>query len=338
VAEEQRSRADALEHKSRFLETIADSQPRAILAVTADGAIRYANKRAGEEVGMTPESMVGHTLSEVYGRHRALPLADHSREAQESNAPVTSTELRRGSDDGREVLSIHIPLADGSGDTLILREDLTELADERQRREDTLKGVMRTLLTLIDKRDPYAANQSMRAADVARALAESLELDEREVDTVTYAAALMNVGKILVAEDILTKAAPLEAKELVSVKEALAESAALVSGVDFDGPVAETIARAHSFGEQDEPNAPRAAFLGRIVGMANSFVAMASARAWRAGMSFDAAIEELRRRAASSDDTRIISALNHVLDNRGGRERWAHFANGDVPGNGDKEA
>ena len=326
VAEEQRARADALARKSRFLESIADSQPRAILTVDANGTIRYANRRAGEEVGMTPQSMVGHSLSEVYGRHRALPLADQSRQALEANAPVAATERGEESDNGREILSIHVPLDDGSGDTLILRDDLTELVDERQRREDTLKGVMRTLLTLIDKRDPHAANQSMRAAEVARALAEELDLSEEEVDTVTYAAALMNVGKILVPRDILTRAAPLEAPELVSVKAALAESAALVRDVDFGGPVAETIAHAHMFGEAGDGEAPRIALLGRVAGLANGFVAMTSARAWRGGMTVDAALEELRRRAAGPDDTRLISALSHVLDNKGGRERWAHFA------------
>jgi PAS domain S-box-containing protein len=338
VAEEQRARADALAEKSRFLASIADSQPRAILAVDARGGIRYANRRAGEEVGMAPESMVGHSLSEVYGRHRALPLADQSRQARETNAPVSVTERQGESDDAREILSVHVPLGDGSGDTLILREDLTELADERQRREDTLKGVMRTLLTLIDKRDPHAANQSMRAAEVARALAEELDLSEEEVDTVTYAAALMNVGKILVARDVLTRAAPLEAQELVSVKEALTESAALVRDVDFGGPVAETIAGAHMFGEAGEDGAPRTIFLGRVVGLANGFVAMISARAWRGGMAFDAALEELRRRAASTDDTRLISALNHVLDNKDGRRRWGHFAESAGEPGGKEEA
>jgi PAS domain S-box-containing protein len=343
VAEQQRARADALAEKSRFLASIADSQPRAILAVDARGAIRYANRRAGEEVGMVPESMVGHSLSEVYGRHRALPLADQSRQAREANAPVSATERQGENGDGREILSVHVPLGDGSGDTLILREDLTELADDRQRREDTLKGVMRTLLTLIDKRDPHAANQSVRAAEVARALAEELDLSEEETDTVTFAAALMNVGKILVARDILTRAAPLDAQELVSVKEALAESAALVSDVDFGGPVAETIARAHMFGEAQFDDGgdgtPRTVFLGRVVGLANGFVAMVSARAWRGGLAFDAALEELRRRAAGHDDTRIISALNHVLDNKGGRRRWGHFAEsaGEPPG-GKEEA
>lgn len=347
IAEEQRQRANRLDARSRLLTLVADGQPRAILALDAGGHIRFANRQAAEEASMTPDGMLGHTLPEVYGSARAQPLLTHAREALEQQQAVTTTETSNEEGDGRVIVNVHLPLGDGEGGTLILREDTTELAAERRRREDTLKGIMSTLLALIDRRDPHAADQSMHVAEVARALAEELGLEEAQVDTVTYAAALMNVGKIMVPTDILTKAQPLDSGELVSVKAALAESAALVADVDFDGPVSEAIANAHAFGEvsgevsgagDGEPagEEDRAVFFGRIIGLANCFVAMVSARAWRGGMSMDTALAELRNRAAGNDDSRIVTALNHVLDNRGGRDRWRHFAgHGEEPEGGD---
>lgn len=103
----------------------------------------------------------------------------------------------------------------------------------------------------------------------------------------------------------------------------------MIEGVDFDLPVAETLAQMHE--RWDGTGYPRGLageaidISARIVAVANAFVAIVSPRAFRGSRSFDEAIAELMREAGAVFDRRPVSALVNVLENRGGRDRWAHF-------------
>jgi len=64
----------------------------------------------------------------------------------------------------------------------------------------------------------------------------------------------------------------------------------------------------------------------RVIAVANAFVALVSARAHRAGLGFDAAVDTLLKETGSAFDRRVVAALISVLDNRGGRADWVDFA------------
>ena len=66
-------------------------------------------------------------------------------------------------------------------------------------------------------------------------------LNERDVRTIEIAGNLMNLGKMLVPPDVLTKAEALTADELEQVRGSILTSGDLLEGVNFDGPVVETI-------------------------------------------------------------------------------------------------
>jgi HD-GYP domain-containing protein (c-di-GMP phosphodiesterase class II) len=57
----------------------------------------------------------------------------------------------------------------------------------------------------------------------------------------------------------------------------------------------------------------------RIIGVANALVGMISDRAFRQGMSVDAAIEILFKESGKAYDRRVVAALVNYLDNRDGR-------------------
>ena len=101
------------------------------------------------------------------------------------------------------------------------------------------------------------------------------------------------------------------------------------AGVDFDLPVAETLAQMHE--HWDGTGHPKGLagedilISARIVAVANALVAIVSPRAGRDALSFDDAIAELMKQAGTLFDRRPVSPLVNVLENRGGRERWAHF-------------
>ena len=337
AAERYRRSTERFQSLSKFLRVVTDGQPTAIFAVDRAGRYSFANAQAAREAGMEPEDMLGKSLASVLGAAYAGVLEPVNREVLESDRAATEWhDLRHGP--GRRLLKTdHIPLAgDANHDSgvLIISEDITALEEARERRARTLRELVSTCVAVVDRRDPFSANHSARVAEVARAIAEAMRMSPVEVETCDIAGALMNLGKVLVPEEVLTKTERLTDQELEMIRQSVQTSAELIQGVDFDGPVYDTIRQIQEHwdgggkpqGLAGEDIVPTA----RVVAVANAFVALVSARAYRTGMGFDKAAEILLGEAGRTFDRRPVMALLNYLDNLGGREQWANF--GDLPG------
>lgn len=333
AAERFRGLADRFAKLSAFMRVVTDAQSTAIFAVNGREQVTFANRLAGEAAGIPVEDAVGKRLDALIGPARAAPLEALNRKARDDGriaASVQNFGLATSGPD-RIIKTQHIPLpaADDPASVLVVAEDITDLMMERSRRENALNQLVDTLVTLVDRRDPYAANHSVRVAEVARAIAEEMALPAADVATARIAAALMNVGKILVPTPVLTKTEKLSEAEMRLVRESIQTSADLLEGVDFDGPVAASLRQLQE--NWDGSGAPLGLkgegilLPARIVAVANAFVAMTSPRSWRAGLAFDEAIAELVKQAGVKFDRRVVAALVNLLENRGARERWAHF-------------
>jgi HD-GYP domain-containing protein (c-di-GMP phosphodiesterase class II) len=332
-AERFRGLADRFAKLSSFMKVVTDAQSTAIFAVNAREQVTFANLLAGRAAGLPPEDLVGKRLDALLGPARAAPLEALNRAARDGQTIASSVQnfgIVAGSED-RIIKTQHIPMqaAEDPGSVLVVAEDITDLMKERTRREGTLNQLVDTLVTLVDRRDPYAANHSVRVAEVARAVAGEMALPAAETATARIAAALMNVGKILVPTPVLTKTERLSEDEMRLVRDSIQTSADLLEGVDFDGPVAASLRQLqeHWDGSGSPAGLAGEAILlpARIVAVANAFVAMTSPRSWRPGLDFNAAIAELLKQSGVRWDRRVVIALVNVLENRGARERWAHF-------------
>lgn len=342
AAEHLRNSNDQLQSMSDFLRVVTDSQPTAIAAIDLDGEVVFANSKAGEEAGIDAGDLVGKNLLNAMGADRAEPLRRANEQVIEKRQPVTEWRVEK-MDGGRRVIkSDHIPLYSNGEDlsgVLMILEDITDLVDERERRAKVMRDLVQTCVAVVDRRDPFSAYHSARVAEVSSAIAEAMHLDEAAVATCDIAGALMNLGKVTVPHEVLTKTGRLTEEELAMIRQSVLTSAELIEGVEFEGPVADTIRQIQErwdgggqpAGLEGEDIIPTA----RIVAVANAFVGMVSARAYRPGMSFDEAEKALMSGTGSAFDNRPVSALLHYLDIEGGRQRWEHFG---VPPDSDESA
>ncbi|OAB56438.1 hypothetical protein AY599_21375 [Leptolyngbya valderiana BDU 20041] len=326
------SAAAELERQRHLLRLVTDSQPTAILILDDAGHIRFANARAGERVAMRPEEMLGKSLSAVVGSAaaaRTLALADQALEEGARVSDVLRIEGDSSAEGGRRIyLADHVPVPPSSDlprGVLVVERDVTAELRERARRESTLDALIMTLVSVVDRRDPYAADHSHLVGELSQRLAREMGLDETQAETARVAGLLMNIGKILVPEELLTRQGGLSETEREKIRECMNASAELLAGVSFDGPVVETLEQAQDRaggvgdkGERGEALLPTA----RILAVANAFVAMVSARAHRPGLSVDAALTELMQEMGRRYDRGVVAALVNYLDNKGGRQHW----------------
>lgn len=318
---------------SDFLQGVMDAQPTQILALDAEGRCRFGNRQAATEAGQTAMDLEGKSLTAIFGREFGDILAAGSRRALAEGTLIAATHRIGRDGTSRDFIASHVPVtlprqgeAAPEQGTLLVIEDVTALVGERDRREATLRQLVTTIVTLIDSRDPFAAQHSRWVAELVRAIAEEMGLNAAEIETAEVAGALLNLGKLLVRRDILTKSEALEPAEIDEVRASVQKSADLLRGIEFDGPVVETLEQAHAHwdgggipaGLKGEAILPTA----RALAVANAFIAMVSARAYRAPLPIEMAIQLLLSQAGAIYDRRPVAALIHYLDSRGGREIW----------------
>ena len=323
---------------TKFMKVVTDSQPTEIVAVDGNTTYPFANKTAGDASGIGTEDMMGKTMASVIGPIKAQRLAEINngvlRTFEREQHISTFTDPDADPDDLSAIHVIksdHIPLRgdrDYPPGVLMVLEDISELTRERRRSERMMRDLIDTLVSVVDRRDPYSAHHSARTAEVAREIAEEMGLTDLEIRTVDIAGSLMNLGKIFVPPELLTKTGNLTDEERELLASTYLVTADLLKDVTFEGPVVKTVlhmgehwdgtGRFHISGDRIIPTA-------QVLAVANAFVGMASARAWRPAMEFRKVLDILMQDTGSKFDHRPVSALMNFLENRGGMDKWAHF-------------
>jgi HD-GYP domain-containing protein (c-di-GMP phosphodiesterase class II) len=206
-----------------------------------------------------------------------------------------------------------------------VERDITDVVTERERRARTLNQLVKTLVDVVDKRDPFAAQHSTRVARVASAVAKEMGLTEVEVETAEIAGNLLNLGKILIPQEVLSKTGQLTEAERDMIKNSIQGSANLLQGIEFDGPVVLTLRQENWDGTGTPVGLAGEAIIvpARVIAIANAFIGMTSNRAFRSALSIDDAIENLMKGSGKAFDRRVVAALVNYLDNHGGRAQLA---------------
>jgi len=319
---------------SKFMKIVTDSQPTHIVAVSEDTTYTFANEPAYRDGGFeNAPDMIGKSMSAVMGPLKAKVYADIHKDVlkhfERQNHVLSFGEEE--SDDFQIVQADFVPLR-GDRDfppaVLTVINDITELTHERRRAERMLRQLIDTLVSVVDRRDPYSANHSTRVAEVAKAIAVEMGLDEKLIKTVDIAGSLMNLGKIFIPPELLTKTADLSQSERSQIANAYLVSVDLLQNVTFDGPVVETVRQMGETWDGRGPlglKAEEVLMTARILSVANAFIGMVSARAYREAMSFEKVADILLGDTETRYDRKPVTALVNVLENRDGKTRWAHY-------------
>ena len=175
---------------------------------------------------------------------------------------------------------------------------------------------MSTLLDLsraVEARDPYSRGHAARVMVLAEVVAARLGLDEGEIEIVRMGAALHDIGKIAVSQDVLGKSGPLSADELRKVRDHPRAGARMVELV---GPLRPAVpAVLHHHERWDGRGYPEGIgglaipVEARILAVADTYDAMTSDRAYRRALEQKHAVAELERCAGTQFDPEIVTVF-----------------------------
>lgn len=184
---------------------------------------------------------------------------------------------------------------------------VSEEAKAKERKAKFYWGLTDLLLDAIDQRDPGAAAHSRRVSALSAELMRAQAARPGETETAEIAGALLNVGKLFVPSNVLTKSGALDPEERGQFSSGSEKWLDLLSKVPFDLPICDVLAEAHGL-MQGRLALEEARFqAARAIVVANGYVALVSPRTYRDPKSADDAIALLAN--SRGMDTQIIRAL-----------------------------
>jgi diguanylate cyclase (GGDEF)-like protein len=169
------------------------------------------------------------------------------------------------------------------------------------------------LAAAVDAKDHYAYKHSQKVREYAVALAKSLELAPADIARLSTVALLHDIGKIGISDEILNKAAKLTGEEWEIIKSHPQLGADIVSNVP---ELASCLAGILYHHEHYDGSGYPAGLKGeaipldaRILGIVDAFAAMTSVRPYRAALSTEDAVEELKRAAGKQFDPNLVKVF-----------------------------
>ncbi len=177
---------------------------------------------------------------------------------------------------------------------------------------------IRALAAAIDAKDPYTKGHSERVAEISVALAQELNLSDRDIESIEYTALLHDIGKIGIADNILGKNSSLTNKEFDKIKEHTVMGAKIIEPVDFLKNSYKAIYHHHEKyngkGYPDGIKSENIPILARIIAVADAYDAMGSDRPYRKKFNKDKILKELKDQSGKQFDPEVIKVLLSVLD------------------------
>ncbi|MCM8816504.1 MAG: HD domain-containing protein [Candidatus Omnitrophica bacterium] len=193
-----------------------------------------------------------------------------------------------------------------------LKEMERGLTETHERLKKAFHGTVNALATTIEKRDPFTAGHERRVAQIAQALAISLDMDSERVEGILVAGLLHDVGKIVVPAEILSKPGTLNSHEYNIVKSHPAAGYEILKKVEFPWPVADIVLQHHErlngTGYPNKLTKEKIIFEARIIAVADVVEAMLSKRPYRKAKTVNQMISELQEQKGILFDEKVVDA------------------------------
>lgn len=183
--------------------------------------------------------------------------------------------------------------------------------------QSTYLSTIKVLVSTIEAKDAYTRGHTERVAMFARLIAEKMGLDKKELETVSFGAALHDIGKLGVYEDILNKPGELTDGEWEIVRSHPEVGANIIRDMKFLEAACDLVRHHHERldgkGYPDGLSGREISLGARIVAVADSFDAMTSDRPYRKAYSYEDAVRQLQMQTEKFD-AEVIRNLIELIE------------------------
>ena len=188
----------------------------------------------------------------------------------------------------------------------------------------TIKKAMHSTIQAIsmtvEKRDPYTSGHQQRVADLAKAIAQQLDLPPDQIESIYMAAAIHDIGKISLPAEILVKPSQLSDIEISLIQAHAQAGYDILKGIEFPWPIADIVLQHHErmngSGYPQGLAGDKILFEARIIGVADVVETMASHRPYRPSIGTDKALEEVANNKGTLYDPLAVDACLTLFNDK----------------------
>ena len=178
-------------------------------------------------------------------------------------------------------------------------------------------AALEALSATVDARDTYTAGHSRRVRDYAVAIGTELGLPAEELEMLSQAAMLHDIGKIAVPDSVLLKDGALDAAEWIVMKSHAEEGARIIERLGYLDDVVPAIRHHH---ERPDGRGYPAGLRGeeipvpaRIIHVADALDAITTTRVYRGAVGLFDALETISAGRGTDFDTDCVRALERAV-------------------------
>lgn len=186
-----------------------------------------------------------------------------------------------------------------------------------ERIERALSDTIQGLVTALEAKDRYTSGHTKRVTEYAIVTAKGMGMDHEEIERISRAGLLHDIGKIGIQLEALNKPEKLTFDEVKMFKEHPAHSKEILSSVQFLHDIVPDVYYHHErydgSGYPEGISGEKIPIGARILAVADSFDAMTSDRPYRKALSRKKAFEELKKYSGTQFDPRIVEVFIREL-------------------------
>jgi HD-GYP domain-containing protein (c-di-GMP phosphodiesterase class II) len=173
-----------------------------------------------------------------------------------------------------------------------------------------IKDIIEVIVLLINEKDKYTKEHSVRVSKYSYLLGLELNLSENDLISLQLAALLHDLGKIGVSDRVLKKPGKLSCIEFEEMKEHSNKANKIISNIDCLKHLAPFIKYHHErYDGKGYPNnlkGEEIPLFSRIILIADTVDAMMSTRPYRKGLNLKQVIDELKLCSGTQFDPNLV--------------------------------
>jgi len=300
---------------------VLDAMPDAVVVIDLDFNVHRVNSAFEALSGVSKAAAMGRKCYEVFPgdvcRTPNCPMNRIGNGEDQIRYEGDKHYAKRRSSPGIITASAYRNEDGSLGGIIEVVCDTGPLYESRERFRKAMGGVIQAMSLTIEKRDSYTASHQRRVTKLCRAIAREFGFSWERTQGLRMAAAIHDLGKILVPAAILNKSGDLSHYEMAIIRSHPQTAYDILKDIDFPWPIAETIYQHHE--RLDGSGYPRGlkgeAILleARIIAVADVYDAITRFRSYRPAVGFEAALTELKLNRGVLYDPDVVDACVRVI-------------------------
>ena len=197
-------------------------------------------------------------------------------------------------------------------------ESQKELTKKNEEIEKISEQVIQALSNTIDIKDSYTNGHSNRVAEYSKEIAKRMGKSEEEITTIYRTALLHDVGKVVIADEIINKPGKLNDEEYTKIKEHTAIGSRILEEIS---EIPELSYGAHwhherydGTGYPDGLSGEQISEYARIICVADCYDAMTSNRSYRKVMPQETVRREIEEGMGKQFDPKVAKIMLQMID------------------------